>query len=149
MLIEEFAELIINHENRIRRLEKREGYIVGSLQEVQDQVTALVHEDGVVVSALNDLKAKVDAGGNVTSADLDGLRDSLAAEVSKLSDAVNSTDPGVDQPDSGPVNVSPNPSTQPDAGTDTPTDTTAPSDAPTTTPAAPDAGPTDMTGPAS
>jgi hypothetical protein len=146
MLIEEFAELIINHENRIRRLEKREGYIVGSLQDVQDQVNALVAEDSVVIAALNDLKQKADAGQQVTSEDLQGLHDQIAAEVSKLNDAVQATDPPQPeaqpaQPDQGPVDVSPNPATQPDA--------TPPSEAPTTTPATdtttPDAG--GMTGP--
>lgn len=140
--MEEFAELIINHENRIRRLEEQEEESMVGLQDVQDQVNALVAEDSAVVAALNDLKQKADSGQQVTAADLQGLHDQLATEVGRLSDAVQATDPAPDQPDPStqPVDVSPNPATQaPDAQ---PTDTTpvtpdasAPATQPTTTPA--------------
>jgi len=124
ILPEDLEMLVINHENRIQRLEHREGRFMAQLADVQAQIDALVAEDGVVVQALADLKSKVDAGGQVTSADLDNLQAQLAGEVSRLSDAVNTNDPGV------------NPATT----TPTPTGDTTPVDQPTDTQPGPDTG---------
>lgn len=138
------AELVIQHESRIRRLEEQQEESMVQLQDVQDQVNALVAEDSVVVAALNDLKQKADSGQQVTAADLQGLHDQLATEVGRLNDAVQSTDPAP-VADTGAVNSSPNPATQPDqapvdAGPQAPT-----GDLPTA-PTAPDAGPVDSSG---
>ena len=87
-----------DHEQRLIVLEKQEKQTMATLDDVKAQIDALVAEDSVVVNALNDLKSKVDAGGTVTSADLDGIQSSIQAEVAKLNDAVTAADPDVSSP---------------------------------------------------
>ena len=75
------------------------------MSELADQVAALVAEDGVVISSLNDLASKV-AGGTATVADAQAAKDAIAGEVLKLQAAVAADNPPPAVP-APPVDVPP------------------------------------------
>lgn len=80
------------------------GVEMATLADIQNTVQELAATDGTIITALDDLKAKVDAGGTVTATDLDGVNDTIKAELAKLQDAVNRDDPApVPAPEPGPV----------------------------------------------
>lgn len=58
-------------------------------------INALADEEVGVIAALDDLKAKVDAGGTISQLDLDALRDKVTGVTSGLQDAVTRDDPPV------------------------------------------------------
>lgn len=106
--IAELGATALNHERRLVTLEKKEKHIMAQLDDVKAEIQGLVAEDSIVIAALNDLKTKVDAGGTVTSEDLNDLQSAIHAEVGRLHDAVNATDPAADPANTpGPGTVTP------------------------------------------
>lgn len=89
----------------VQQVLNKQGAEMADLATIQNTVQELVAEDGVIIAALDDLKAKVDAGGTVTAADLDGLNSTIQGELTKLQDAATRDDPN---PAPGPV-PTPNP----------------------------------------
>jgi hypothetical protein len=83
------------------------GVEMASLADIQNTVQELVATDGTIIASIDKLKAEVDAGGTVTSADLDGLNSTIQGELAKLQDAVNRDDPPVPAP--APVDPNPSP----------------------------------------
>jgi len=64
-------------------------------------VDDLVTEEGAVIVALDDLKAKLDAGGTISQTDLDALRDKITTVGTDLQAAVDRDDPAVPPPPAG------------------------------------------------
>ena len=73
---------------------------MGALEDLQAGVTALVAEDGVVLSVVADLAAKAGASadGTVSAADVQTASDAIKAEVAKVQAALVAADPTVAVP---------------------------------------------------
>jgi hypothetical protein len=68
---------------------------VKAIDDLNQAVTDLQSEDGLVISGLNDLASKIASGGTVTEADINAVKDNVVAEVSKLQAALQTDDPSV------------------------------------------------------
>jgi hypothetical protein len=88
----------LHTQRMIQQVLNKLGAEVATLADIQNTVNELVATDGTIVTALDDLKTKVDAGGTVTSADLDAVNTTIQGELTKLQDAVNRDDPPAPAP---------------------------------------------------
>lgn len=61
-------------------------------------IADLQAENGVVISALDDLLAKANARGSVSDTDVQAAVDAVKAEVARIGQAVQTDDPGVIPP---------------------------------------------------
>src|SRR5882757_7194414 len=84
-------KIYINTEIIIRR----ERMVMADLTALNAAVDSLVSEEASVVAALDDLKAKLDAGGTISQADLDALTAKVQQVGSDLQSAVDRDDPPV------------------------------------------------------
>lgn len=75
---------------------------MADMKALNDAVDALVSEENSVKAALDDLKAKLDAGNGVTQADIDAV----TAKLSSVSDDMKAA---VDKDDPAPVDNTPAP----------------------------------------
>jgi len=84
-----------NHDvaRRLSNIERILELMALDLTALTAAVDALVTEEGVVIAALDDLKAKLDAGGTISQTDLDALRDKVTTVGTDLQAAVDRDDP--------------------------------------------------------
>lgn len=71
---------------------------VAAIDDLRSAVADLQAEDGLIIQGLDDLAAKVAAGGTVTEADIQAVKDNVAAEVTRLQQALSTDDPSVVPP---------------------------------------------------
>jgi len=84
-----------------QRIERKLDQVMADLTALTAAVDDLVTEEGAVIVALDDLKAKLDAGGTISQTDLDALRDKITTVGTDLQAAVDRDDPAVPPPPAG------------------------------------------------
>lgn len=83
--------------NDVRQILRKQVQQVALSDDLKAQITALQNEDGVIIAALNDLKAKA-AGGTVSDTDVQAAIDQIKAELSRVDEVVQVDDPSVEPP---------------------------------------------------
>lgn len=76
---------------------------VAAIDDLRSAVADLQAEDGLIVAGLDDLAAKVASGGTVTEADIQAVKDTVSAEVSRLQSALATDDPNMTPPAPAPA----------------------------------------------
>lgn len=79
----------------VRLLVNLQEVNMAAIDDLRQAVADLQAEDGLIISGLDDLASKVASGGTVTEADIQAVKDNVAAEVSRLQTALSTDDPGV------------------------------------------------------
>lgn len=91
-----------NNVSEILRVVKKSLLIqeaqVAAIDDLKSAVADLQAEDGLIISGLDDLASKVASGGTVTEADIQAVKDTVSAEVSRLQSALSTDDPSVVPP---------------------------------------------------
>ena len=81
--------------NLVWSLHGKADKIMADLTALTAAIDSLVSTDASVVTALDDLKAKIDAGGTVSQTDIDALRDKVTSAVVDMNSAIDRDDPPV------------------------------------------------------
>jgi len=79
----------------IRKILHNQEVQVADIDDLRQAVADLQAEDGLIIAGLDDLAAKVNSGGTVTSADIQAVKDNVRAEVNRLQTALTTDDPGI------------------------------------------------------
>jgi uncharacterized phage infection (PIP) family protein YhgE len=79
----------------VRKLLHIQEAQVAAIDDLNQAVADLQSEDSLIIQGLDDLAAKVASGGTVTEADINAVKDNVAAEVAKLQTALQTDDPSV------------------------------------------------------
>lgn len=80
----------------VRRVLQNQEIQMALTDDLRNQITALQNEDGVIITALNDLLAKAQQGGSVSDTDVQAAIDSIKSELSRVDSVVQTNDPGAE-----------------------------------------------------
>lgn len=91
----------------IRKILRNQEAQVAAIDDLRQAVADLQAEDSLIISGLDDLAQKVASGGTVTEADIQAVKDNVAAEVTRLQAALSTDDPSVVNPPAPPAPTTP------------------------------------------
>lgn len=91
----------------IRKILQNQEAQVAAIDDLRQAVADLQAEDSLIISGLDDLAQKVASGGTVTEADIQAVKDNVAAEVTRLQTALSADDPSVVNPPAPPAPTTP------------------------------------------